>query len=83
MNLFSIIVLCLLVAIILSVMLKGIGKRRTLMELLLFSCLLVLTGGFLLLDPNISDKGFFLTIDYGLIFIGLITGLLSFVSNNK
>jgi hypothetical protein len=47
------------------------------MEMLVFSMLLVLSGGVFLLDPLLDDE--FVVIPYGIAMIGFWTGILSFI----
>ncbi|TXK83749.1 hypothetical protein [Paenibacillus sp. N3.4] len=79
MTLIFILVISLVIAVALSLLINTILKRKSLTEVLLVSFLFILTGGFLLIDQHIGDNGIYLSINYGLIFIGFITGILSFI----
>ncbi|SFS77378.1 hypothetical protein SAMN05428962_2781 [Paenibacillus sp. BC26] len=78
MTLINILVISLITAIVLSLMINTLLKRRSLSEVLLLSFLFVLTDGFLLIDQHINDNDIFLSFNYGLLFTGFITGILSF-----
>ncbi|MGZ9584002.1 hypothetical protein [Paenibacillus marinisediminis] len=77
MSLLFLLMICLAISVNLSLL--ATSRSRSLTDVLLLSVLLVLTGGFLLLDRSIGDNDIFMVINYGLIFTGLMTGILSFI----
>ncbi|GAA0343540.1 hypothetical protein GCM10008967_37500 [Bacillus carboniphilus] len=72
----GLLVVCLIIIIIFTLVFKKFLERKSLIEMLVFSILLVLSGGVFLFEPHLDNE--FLVIPYAIILIGFLTGVFSF-----
>lgn len=76
------IVIVLVMVIFLGLIFKNVIKKKTSTELLLLSIVLILTGGFLLIQPIINTNTILVSLGgLGLVLFGFIVGILGFFKN--
>ncbi|RPF57076.1 hypothetical protein [Aquisalibacillus elongatus] len=78
MTLWGLFLIIAVIVIVLSFSLKGILSKKSSTEIMILGLLFILTGGILLIEPNLPKNTMIILIEFGFVIFGFFVGALGF-----